>query len=138
MALVRDFENNELDIARLNYVKLTLIPKEENAAEMRKFRPIALINCSFKIFSKALNNRLIKVINRLIYPNQTTFIKGRFILESVVSAHEIIHEIARKKEPGIILKLDYEKAYDKVNWDFFMEVLKSRGLVRSGPLGSLS
>ena len=81
MALVRDFENNELDIARLNYVMLTLIPKEENAVEMKKFRPIALINCSFKIFSKALNNRLIKVIKRLISPNQIAFIKGRFILE---------------------------------------------------------
>jgi len=95
MALVRTFENNELDISRLNYVILTLIPKENNATEMKKFRPIALINCSFKIFSKALNNRLIKIIDRLLSPNQTAFIKGRYILESVVAAHEIIHEIAR-------------------------------------------
>ena len=56
MALVDAFNGNELDIARLNYVILTLIPKEENATEMKKFRPVALINCSFKIFSKALNN----------------------------------------------------------------------------------
>jgi len=127
MALVRAFENNELDISRLNYVMLTLIPKENNATEMKKFRPIALINCSFKIFSKALNNRLIKIIGRLLSPNQTAFIKGRYILESVVAAHEIIHEIARKKESGIILKLDYEKAYDRVNWAFLLEVLKTRG-----------
>ena len=127
MALVRAFENNELDISRLNYVMLTLIPKENNATEMKKFRPIALINCSFKIFSKALNNRLIKIIDRLLSPNQTAFIKGRYILESVVAAHEIIHEIARKKQSGIILKLDYEKAYDRVNWAFLLEVLKTRG-----------
>jgi hypothetical protein len=44
-----------------------------------------------------------------------------------VVAHEIIHEIARKKESGIILKLDYEKAYDRVNWAFLLEVLKTRG-----------
>jgi hypothetical protein len=127
MALVNAFERNELDINRLNYVMLTLIPKEENATGMKKFRPIALINCSFKIFSKALNNRLIKIIDRLVSPNQTAFIKCRYILESVVAAHEIIHEIARKKEPGIILKLDYEKAYDRVDWSFLMEVLQSRG-----------
>ena len=95
MALVSAFNRNELDIARLNYVILTLIPKEENAIEMKKFRPIALINCSFKILSKALNNRLISIIDKLISPDQTAFIKGRYILESVVAAHEIIHEIFR-------------------------------------------
>jgi len=127
MALVRLFEGNNLNMTRLNYVMLTLIPKEENATEMKKFRPIALINCSFKIFCKALNNRLTRFIDRLISPNQTAFIKGRYIFESVVAAHEIIHEVARKKDSGIILKLDYEKAYDRVNWHFLLEVLKFRG-----------
>ena len=70
---------------------------------------------------------LLKIIDRLISPNQTAFIKGRYILESVVAVHEIIHEVARRKEEDIILKLDYEKAYDRVNWDFLLEVLKSRG-----------
>jgi len=97
MDLVRAFERNELDINRFNYVMLTLIPKEADATDLRKFRPIALINCSFKILSKALNNRLIKICDRLITHNQSVFIKGRYILESVVAAHEIIHEIARKK-----------------------------------------
>ena len=131
MALVRSFEEELLDIRRLNYVILTLIPKEADATEMKKFRPIALINCSFKIFSKTLNNRLIRIIDRLISPNQTVFIKGRYILESVVAAHEIIHEIARKKEAGIVLKLDYEKAYEIVNWDFLVEVLTSRGFSKT-------
>ena len=93
----------------------------------KKFRPIALINYSFKIFSKALNNRLIKLSERLISPNQIAFIKGRYILESVVAAHEIIHEVARRKETGIFLKLDYEKAYGRVTWSFLEEVLRSRG-----------
>jgi predicted ABC-type ATPase len=53
-----------------------------------------------------LNNRLIKVADRLILKNQTALIKGRFILESVVSAHEIIHDIHKNKESGVILKLD--------------------------------
>ena len=94
MALFRVFEKNDLDLERLNYAMITLIPKEPEA----KLRPISLINCSFKIFAKALNNRLIRVADRLIASNQTTFIKGRFILDSVVAAHEIIHEVSRKKE----------------------------------------
>jgi len=48
-------------------------------------------------------------------------------LESVVAAHEIIHEIAKKGELGIILKIDYEKTYDRVNWSFLEEVLNTRG-----------
>ena len=127
MNLVRKFEIGELDITRLNYVMLTLLPKEPDATDLKKFRPITLINCSFKIFSKALNNRLIKISERLISPNQTAFIKGRYIIESVVAAHEIIHEVARKKEARIFLKLDYEKAYDRVNWSFLEEVLRTRG-----------
>lgn len=52
------------------------------------------------------------------------FIKGRFILESVVMAHEVIH---RTGTSGLVLKLDYEKSYDRVNWDFLVEMLKTRG-----------
>jgi hypothetical protein len=63
----------------------------------------------------------------LIASNQTAFIKGRYILESVVAAHELIHEVARKQECGVILKIDYKKSYDRVNWDFLEEMLISRG-----------
>jgi len=73
MNVVKGFENDNVNIVRLNYVMLTLIPKEAEATELKKFRPIALINCSFKIISKALNNRLIKICDRLISSNQTAF-----------------------------------------------------------------
>jgi hypothetical protein len=106
---------------------ITLIPKEHEAKILKKFRPISLLNCSFKFFGKALNNRLIKVADRLISKNQTAFVKGRFILESVVVAHGIIHDIHKNKESGVILKLDYEKAYDRVSWSFLEEMLVSRG-----------
>jgi hypothetical protein len=75
MRVVKDFESGHLNLDRLNYVVITLIPKEPEATHLKKFRPISLLNCSFKIFGKALNNRLIKVIDRLICKNQSTFIK---------------------------------------------------------------
>jgi len=59
------------------------------------------------------------VTNIIIRPSQTTFLPGRFILEGVVTLHETIHELKRKKQSGILLKLNFVKAYDKVNWDFF-------------------
>jgi hypothetical protein len=48
-------------------------------------------------------------------------------MEGVLSLHEILHDTKRKKKDGIILKLDFEKAYDKINWDFLFEVIKQRG-----------
>lgn len=107
---------------------ITLIPKEPKAKNLKKFGPISLINCSFKIFAKLLNNRLVLVANRLVASNQTAFIKSRYILESVVAAHEIIHDIHRKKESGVVLKLDYEKAYDTVSWNFLRDMLKTRDI----------
>jgi hypothetical protein len=99
----------------------------DEARDMRNFRPISLINCSFKIFSKVLTNRLSKVAQRLISSNQSAFIKGRYILESVVVAHEIVHSLHKSGDPGMILKLDYEKAYDRVSWNFLFDMLTSRG-----------
>ena len=82
---------------------------------MKNFRPISLSNCAIKIFSKAMTTRASPLCDRLISSNQTAFIKGRFILESAVMAHEVIHEVHRSRDAGLILKLDYEKAYDRVS-----------------------
>ena len=121
-----DWFKGDLDIYRLNFAMITLIPKVENASNMKFFRPISLINCSFKIFSKVLTLRLGKISEHLISKNQSVFIKWRYILESVVVAHELVHSVNKSKQPGVILKLDYEKAYDRVNWDFLFEILRTR------------
>jgi hypothetical protein len=126
MALVRGFEKGELNISRLNYAIIILIPKEEGAKNLKKFRPISLINSSFKVFAKALNNILEKICDKLLSSNQTTFVKDRYILESVVSTHEIIHHSVKEGDKGVILKLDYEKAYDRINWQFLEEMMVSR------------
>ena len=91
MALVRDFESGELNVSRLNYVIITLIPKEPDARDMKKFRPISLGNYSLKIISKATTNRIAPIGSRIIANNQTAFIEGRFILESVIAKQELIH-----------------------------------------------
>jgi hypothetical protein len=65
-------------------------------------------------------------MQRIVAPTQSAFIKGRYILESVVVAHEIVHSINKSGEQGVVLKLDYEKAYDRVSWTFLFEMLESR------------
>jgi hypothetical protein len=74
-----------------------------------------------------LTTRLENVCHRIIAKEQSAFIKGRYILESVVIAHEVLHSVHKSKQPRVILKLDYEKAYDRVNLDFLLEILESRG-----------
>ena len=107
MVLFHSFFTGELDLYMINFASITLIPKEENACTMRSFRPISLLNCNYKIFTKVLTNRINIVADRLISSKQSAFIKGRYILESVVTAHEILHSVHQLEEEGAILKLDY-------------------------------
>jgi hypothetical protein len=91
---------------------------------MKFFRPISLLNCSFAVFGKLLTLRVEKICDRLISREQNVFIRGRYTLEGVVVAHEIVHSLHRTKEPWVIIKLDYEKAYGRLNLDFLFEILR--------------
>jgi hypothetical protein len=79
----------------------------------------------YKITTKSLNNRLPACITKIISEHQFGFVKGKYILDCVVSLHEIVHEV--KKQNGIILKIGFEKAYDKVNWQFLYRMIQNKG-----------
>jgi hypothetical protein len=81
----------------------------------------------YKWFTKALTNRLVPVAKRIIGKNQTGFVKGRNILEGVVVLHEVLHELHISKARRLVLKIDFEKAYDRVRWDFLEKVMRGRG-----------
>jgi hypothetical protein len=127
MEIFKELYENKLDVSRLNYGVITLLPKMAEANKSQQFRPICLLNCLYKWITKVLTIRLVPVAAKLIGAEQTTFIKGRNIMTGVMAVHEILHETKRRKEIGAILKLDFEKAYDKVSWRFLMECLKLRG-----------
>jgi hypothetical protein len=63
-------------------------------------------------------NRISTIAEKIVRPTQTAFMPGRHILEGVVILHETIHELHRKKMDGVLLKLNFQKAYDKVKWSF--------------------
>jgi hypothetical protein len=69
---------------------------------------------------------LTTVAETVIGKTQTTFLPGRNILEGVVILHETVHELRREKMKGIIMKLDFEKAYDKVSWPFLWRCWRER------------
>ena len=115
MRLFLDFYNNNFDVQRLNYGVITLLPKMAEANRIQQFRPICLLRCIYKLITKTLCLRLDPYASKLFSVQQNAFIKGRNILDGIMSLHEIMHHMHVKKKTGIILKLDFEKAYDKVN-----------------------
>jgi hypothetical protein len=127
MALFKEFHRGNLPLYSINFGTIILFPKCTEAMMIQQYRPICLLNVSFKIFMKVITNRLAGVAQRVIHPTQSTFILGRNIMEGVIILHETIHELHKKKKSGVILKIDFEKAYDKVKWAFVKQVLEMKG-----------
>jgi hypothetical protein len=80
-----------------------------------------------KIFIKVATIRLNSVTEHVVRPSQTAFMQGRHILDGVVTLHETVHEMHRKKLNGVTLKIDFEKTYGKVKWPFLQQTLKMKG-----------
>jgi hypothetical protein len=98
-----------------------LIHNLEDAANKKEIRPFSLLNYSFKIFDKLLTIRVENFCQRLIAKEQSAFIRGRCILESVVVAHEIAHGVHKSKELGVAIKLDYEKVMIELTLTFTLK-----------------
>ena len=126
-ALVDSFAKGEINIARLNNGIITLVPKTNDAKQTQKFTPICLLNFSFKIITKVLVNRLATCVAPVISRTQTTFIKGRYIMEGIVILHEALNSFHKNKEDAQVFKVDFEKAYDKVKWPFLQQALRMKG-----------
>jgi hypothetical protein len=127
MALFIDFHDECLNLFSLSFGVITLIPKTVDAKMIQQYRPIDVLNVSFKIFTKVGTNRLSKVAQTVVCPSQTAFMPGRYIMEGVVILHETIHELHTKKCNGVIIEIDFEKAYDKVKWTFLQQTLRMKG-----------
>jgi hypothetical protein len=117
--ILNEFALGRLDIARLNFGVLSLIPKVPGADSIKQFCPIALINVIFKFISKAYAIRLSPIAHQTISFAQTAFIKGSQILDGALALHEILDELHLSHQPVIILKLDFEKAYDRLTGPSF-------------------
>ncbi|GKV19478.1 hypothetical protein SLEP1_g29737 [Rubroshorea leprosula] len=113
----QEFHENGKLVRGSNASFIVLIPKVENPQKI-EYRPISLIGVMYKIIAKLLANRLRKVLDKVIGEQQMAFIGGRQLMDSVVIANEVIDEAKRKNTKSILFKVDFEKAYDKVSWDF--------------------
>jgi Reverse transcriptase (RNA-dependent DNA polymerase) len=126
MNIIHSFYTHDLDLKRINLASIYLIPKKIDANTITQYRPISLINYSVKIITKALTERLTPLMDNLISHTQTAYIKGRYILDNIVCAHETLHSIKKNNIKYFLFKIDFEKAFDKVNWQFLLEILEGR------------
>ena len=104
---------------------ISLIPKDENnLTTLSNWRPITLLNVDYKILAKVTAKRIEPVFPILIHPDQTGFIKGRFIGQNIRLLNDLMEFTDDQKVPGILLFIDFEKAFDTIEWTFIQNVLK--------------
>lgn len=117
------FENGHLSIDQKRGI-ITLVPKKDKIRTLLKnWRPISLLNTDYKILTKCLSFRVQKVLPSLIDPDQTGFLKGRYIGENIRTIADIIDYTNLKNKPGIVLLIDFEKAFDTIRWSFIVKAL---------------
>lgn len=101
-----------------------MIPKVRSPQGLNEFRPISLIGSMYKIVAKILAKSLKEVLVKVIDRDQSAFLGGRNMMDSVVVANEVIHEAKRRRKSTIVFKVDFEKAYDSVDWEFLLYMLR--------------
>ena len=103
---------------------ITLIEKKgKDRNYLENWRPISLINVDAKIASKIIATRNVKVLPEIIHPNQLGYVKGRFIGEAARSILDVMDYTKKENIPGILLFIDFEKAFDSLNWNFLLRCL---------------
>ena len=104
---------------------ITCLPKPGKSRHyLKNWRPISLLNVVYKLASSVIANRLKTTLDRLINQDQKGFISGRFIGENVRLMYDILFATRNDNIPGMILSIDFEKAFDTVSWKFINNVLK--------------
>ena len=136
IVFVLDVLNNGGDPSKINSTFLCLIPKIRKPKHTKDFRSISLCNVIFKLITKTIANRMKLILPLIVGDYQSAFVPGRLITDNGLIAFDIFHYMKKKTqgEKGYIgMKLDMTKTYDRVEWNFLVEVLKSMGFPSMWP-----
>ena len=112
-------------------VIITLAFKKGDRLDPKNWRPITLLNADYKIASRSIAARLLKVIHLIVSKDQTCGVPGRFIGENVAFLRELVDFCTFSGVPAALLSLDQEKAFDRVDWSFLRSTLYAFGFGQS-------
>ncbi|WZY96943.1 hypothetical protein YC2023_069272 [Brassica napus] len=123
---VQEFLTTGELLQQWNATIITLVPKKVNATKITEFRPISCCNTVYKVASKLLANRLKDLLPTLISSSQSAFVPGRLLVENVLLATELVSGYNWKKiSKRCMLKIDLQKAFDTLDWDFILFTLEA-------------
>ncbi|CAN0906625.1 LINE-1 retrotransposable element ORF2 protein [Linum grandiflorum] len=121
---LKEFQVSSFLPSAINSIFICLIPKKDFAGSIGDFRPISLVGIIYKIMSKCLMKRFKKCLGKVINASQNVFLDNRQIVDAALVANELLDSRRASGKNGIPLKLDLEKAFDSVSWDFILFMLK--------------
>jgi hypothetical protein len=126
-SLNEGFARGEMSITQKEGI-ITCLPKGDKPREfLKNWRPISLLNVTYKIGSSCIANRMKTVLADLINDDQTGFIPGRYIGDNLRCIYDIIHYLNTHNKPGLLISIDFEKAFDSIDWSFMENVLREVG-----------
>jgi hypothetical protein len=125
--LAKDFQEGSLKMMNINGSYITLVPKVAVPVKVSDYRPISLTNVCLKFVTKLAANRLQDKILSCIHKNQYGFLRNRSIQDCIAWSFEYLHLCHASKKPIIILKLDFAKAFDTIEHEAILQVMKHMG-----------
>ncbi|PIK36905.1 pol-like protein [Apostichopus japonicus] len=112
------FQEGALTAEQSRGIITVILKPGKDSTLLKNYRPITLLNTDYKIGAKAIAARLKCVIHKIIGPNQTGFMKGKFIGENIRFVLDLIDYASNHNIPGLLFLIDFEKAFDKLEWNF--------------------
>lgn len=110
-----------------NETYVYLIPKRKCATKAKDFRPISLVTSLYNVISKVLVERLKEILPPMIDKSQMAFVRGRQIMDVILIVAEVTGDYLSKKKKDFIIKVDFEKAHNMVDWDYLDYMMQLKG-----------
>lgn len=123
----KGIERTEIIQSKMVEGVITLVFKKGNKLDLENYRPISLLNTDYTILNKVLANKMKRVIGDIVQPTQSYSIPGRDIADTIGTIRDVTEYMMRDGKGGIMLGIDWNKAFDRVEHKFLFKVLEKFG-----------